>query len=72
MAEKKQTVHRVMIAGGCCWMLLVAVLIALQPQSKLKGAPPPKEAVTSVTNQYVVLGYNDLGMHCMNQDFSEM
>jgi hypothetical protein len=21
---------------------------------------------------YVVLGYNDLGMHCMQQDFSEM
>lgn len=23
-------------------------------------------------NTYVVLGYNELGMHCMNQDFSEM
>ncbi|MBI1320251.1 MAG: hypothetical protein GC168_15095 [Candidatus Hydrogenedens sp.] len=32
-----------------------------------------KDAVYSlVLGQYVVLGYNDLGMHCMNQDFSEL
>ncbi len=24
------------------------------------------------TSSYVVLGYNDLGMHCMNQDFSQL
>lgn len=24
------------------------------------------------TRSYVVLGYNDLGMHCMNQDFSQL
>ncbi|MEI8379695.1 MAG: hypothetical protein WCJ09_06180 [Planctomycetota bacterium] len=72
MADKKKAVQWMMIAGGCSWMLLVTVLIALQPDSTVKGAPPPKEVVTSATNQYVVLGYNDLGMHCMNQDFSEM
>ncbi len=27
---------------------------------------------TDVTTPYVVLGYNDLGMHCMNSDYSEM
>lgn len=25
-----------------------------------------------VSSQYVIVGYNELGMHCMNQDFSEL
>jgi len=29
-------------------------------------------AVSNVTTPYVVFGYNELGMHCMNSDFSEM
>lgn len=35
---------------------------------KKKPKPPPKPTRTPFT----VLGYNELGMHCMNQDFSEM
>lgn len=31
------------------------------------GCPPQQTG-----GSYVVLGYNELGMHCMNQDFSEM
>ena len=27
---------------------------------------------TPLSTSYVVLGYNDLGMHCINQDFSEI
>ena len=36
----------------------------------LSGCPtdPPGEG----KGEYVVLGYNDLGMHCMNQDFGDM
>ena len=59
MADKKKAVQWMMIAGGCSWMLLVTVLIALQPDSTVKGAPPPKEVVTSATNQYVVLGLQE-------------
>ena len=34
------------------------------------AAPPPPEQL--ITTPYVVFGYNDLGMHCMNGDYSEM
>jgi hypothetical protein len=34
------------------------------------GVGDPGGAVT--VGDFVVLGYNDLGMHCMNQDFSEI
>ncbi len=36
--------------------------------------PPglPAAAAASSPTTYTVLGYNDLGMHCMNQDFSEI
>lgn len=33
------------------------------------SAPPPPPAVST---PYVVFSYNDLGMHCMNGDYSEM
>lgn len=33
---------------------------------------PPKRPKFPVSNGYVVLGFNDLGMHCMNQDFSQL
>lgn len=29
-------------------------------------------AITARSQEYVILGYNDLGMHCMNADFSEL
>ncbi|MCC6696835.1 MAG: hypothetical protein IT365_14485 [Candidatus Hydrogenedentes bacterium] len=36
----------------------------------LSGCPTPNPPASS--NKVVVLGYNDLGMHCMNEDFSEI
>ncbi len=45
--------------------ILVPVLcMAFIPQSKEKSAP--------VTQQYIVVAWNDLGMHCANLDFSNM
>lgn len=41
------------------------VLTALLPEQAPGMKAPP-------TPSLVVLGYNDLGMHCMNQDFSEI
>jgi hypothetical protein len=50
---------------------------ALARQTKPpKPAPNPSPTASVIpapfTSPYVVLGFNDLGMHCMNQDFSEM
>lgn len=36
----------------------------------VSGCPNP--APPAAQNKVVVLGYNDLGMHCMNEDFSEL
>ena len=37
-----------------------------------KGRGMTGVAARRRTSSYVVLGYNDLGMHCMNQDFSQL
>ncbi|MCY2968220.1 MAG: hypothetical protein NT069_32090 [Planctomycetota bacterium] len=42
--------------------------VMLRPPEAVEGAAPKVIARAP----YTVLGYNDLGMHCMNQDFSEM
>ncbi len=42
---------------------------ALLATAALAEEPPPERAVTT---PFVIFGYNDLGMHCMNPDFSEM
>ena len=33
---------------------------------------PPSDSSPGASTPFVVLGYNDLGMHCMNQDFSQL
>ena len=43
--------------------------ITLTPGQVARAADPAKRALTT---PYVVFGYNDLGMHCMNGDFSEI
>lgn len=48
-------------AVGAC---LVTILIG--------RAAPPLPAPQLVSTPFTVLGFNNLGMHCMNQDFSEM
>lgn len=48
------------------------VLGASKGKSKEKAKPAPKPAPAPAKSPYTVLGYNDLGMHCMNQDFSEI
>ncbi|MFO0839518.1 MAG: hypothetical protein U1D55_13460 [Phycisphaerae bacterium] len=34
--------------------------------------PPSLPPTSRISTPYVVIGYNDLGMHCMNADFSEI
>ena len=42
------------------------------PSPSPPPSPPPPPGATAVGNPMVVLGFNNLGMHCMNQDFSEL
>lgn len=41
-------------------------------KSKKEKGAKPKPTQTPVRSPYTVLGYNELGMHCMNEDFSEI
>lgn len=49
-----------------CALGCAAATVLLLPNSLEAGLP------TELTTPYVVIGYNDLGMHCMNGDFSEL
>lgn len=56
-------------------LLLVAFFVILTlllaEGCKKKSDPTGPSASIQPDSLYVVLGYNDLGMHCMNEDFSE-
>ncbi|MAT73373.1 MAG: hypothetical protein CMJ58_28145 [Planctomycetaceae bacterium] len=43
-----------------------------RPPGRTQPQPPPPQQQQPVQDSYVVLGYNDLGMHCMNADFSQL
>jgi len=48
-------------------------LFSLSGSVQQSHRPNPKPKPADIfSGNYVVLGYNDLGMHCMNQDFSEL
>ena len=54
-----QRLRPLLIAFGACLTLTSAW-----------AAPPPEQQL--INTPYAVFGYNDLGMHCMNGDYSEM
>lgn len=74
--------------GLLCISLCNMQLDASPPQQKTSPQPPAKNSRNEqqaaaarlahlnaglvTRTPYVVLGYNDLGMHCMNQNFSEI
>lgn len=74
--------HRIRQSAGTLATILVvsSVYIAISSErltrieakepTKKKTGPAPAAAVPA--NTYTVLGYSELGMHCMNQDFSEI
>ena len=45
--------------------------VASTSAGQARETSPIVKATTAPLSPMVVLGYNDLGMHCMNQDFSE-
>ncbi|MFO0907192.1 MAG: hypothetical protein U0794_02315 [Isosphaeraceae bacterium] len=66
----------VMVVGVFVAVLVLIVVgpdvrAAKKPPVRGTKKPPAAVAVTS-RSPMVVLGFNDLGMHCMNQDFSEI
>jgi len=58
------------------WSIVTAIGVATAILAILMTGPgeaaPPGPAAQTVSTPFAVLGYNNLGMHCMNQDFSEM
>lgn len=52
------------------WMVGVGLLLGASGGVALLGLA--SGATRSLADEYVVIAYNDLGMHCMNEDFSEM
>ena len=55
-----QRCPRVLFAGVCAVFVTASVQAAAPPAPRVVDTP------------YVILACNDLGMHCMNSDFSEM
>lgn len=76
------------VATSCLTGSVILIVVALQfmPPATVASAfdddeyhsenrrkPVDSDASTSATSaSYVVLGYNELGMHCMNQNFNEL
>ena len=57
------------------WILAAVAVVSASPaiQAQVTKNDSTIDRAKAGTNpSYVVLGYNDLGMHCMNQDFSQL
>ena len=53
--------------------VVVAALTLVLPAMGVAAAPPPPElGAASNGGNYVVLSWNDLGMHCYNRDFNDL
>ena len=65
--------YRLLSQGTFCLSLLCAASAIFADDDDKKKKKPNSQPSTSATAlSYTVLGYNDLGMHCMNQDFSQL
>jgi hypothetical protein len=64
MKRNRIALSSVLLVGACTAILLVA---------GLRAAPPPVSAGPSnAPGDIIVLGWNDLGMHCYNPDFADL
>ena len=80
MTSLKLLFRVVIVASGVCFACWIIFTPLSSSDSSVYAAPPGAHSVNTapaapapvVSNPFVVLGYNELGMHCMNQDFSEM
>ncbi|MBE2221648.1 MAG: hypothetical protein IAF02_08920, partial [Anaerolineae bacterium] len=67
---RRKHIHLLLI----CLLTLVMItavinLLILPPQTTTQAAPEEPQAPTDA---YIVLSWNDLGMHCYNQDFQDL
>lgn len=58
-----------MLAAGVCASI---VLIGGLSQAAASVPPPPNVAKVNAAGDYVLLAWNDLGMHCYNRDFTDL
>jgi hypothetical protein len=49
-----------------------AALIGAAGQPTAAASPPAKVTTATVAGDYIVLAWNDLGMHCYNRDFQDL
>ena len=63
---------KILFAIGIASILMVTGQSCLSPDDGDDGDGDGDGGGNGVTTPMVVLGYNELGMHCMNQDFSEL
>lgn len=66
MIEYRTTRHKGLVRLG--WLFIAAVsAVGIALLARVGTAQ-----AANIDTPYVVIGYNDLGMHCMNSDFSEL
>lgn len=53
----------------CAW---AAVLVVHRQNEAAHAAPPPGDGMAAQAGEYVLLAWNDLGMHCYNRDFQDL
>lgn len=77
--HRRRLITSVAVGASLFATLLIVILLsprknAFSEERTNRQTTKSKAAASTVLPklQYVVLGYNDLGMHCMNQDFSEL
>lgn len=71
MSKSRRAIGLAGLTLGVVVLVATAVSIGLRQPDSATAAPPP--AVPVDTNrQYVVVAWNDLGMHCYNRDFNDL
>jgi hypothetical protein len=71
MSKKKWiTLGVLLVVSVCAGIALVAAL----GQTALAAPPPPQTQTTrpNAAGDYIILAWNDLGMHCYNPDFADL
>ncbi len=73
MSESKWIKWSVLVALLLIGICASVVLVSALSQAALAASPPPVHvADVSAAGDYIVLAWNDLGMHCYNRDFQDL
>jgi hypothetical protein len=58
-----------LVTSICASVMLIS---GLSQAAAATPPPPPREAGVNAAGDYIVLGWNDLGMHCYNFHFADL